>query len=182
MMGFKRGIGLAVAVSALWLAGPAGAQESLDSGKSGAQLFASDCAICHKTPGSIKRPGGQYGLANFLTQHYTASVQSANAIAAYVNAAGGGQAPAGRSATGKRTAKGDDKAKAGDTKPGTPKSGEVKTGKPAGAKTSAPKTAEPKASESKPAEPKPAEPKPAEAKASGPQPAAPIPDKPAKSD
>ena len=44
----SRGIRLAVGVLALVFAGAAGAQENLDQGKSGAQLYASDCAICHK--------------------------------------------------------------------------------------------------------------------------------------
>ena len=45
MTGCNRGIGLAMAVLAL-AAGERrpGAQENLDSGKTGAQLFASDCA------------------------------------------------------------------------------------------------------------------------------------------
>ncbi len=71
MMGFNRGIGLAIAVLALWLAGPAGAVENLDSGKTGAQLFASDCAICHKSAASLGKAGGLFGLSNFLRQHYT---------------------------------------------------------------------------------------------------------------
>jgi hypothetical protein len=149
MMGFNRGIGLALAVLALALAAPAGAQESLDSGKTGAQLFASDCAICHKNAASLAKAGGQFGLANFLLQHYTASRQSAAIIAAYVDSVARAQAPGRRPAATKRTAKGDEKAKAGDNKLGTAKPGDAKSGKPAAAKTSEPKTAEPKTSEPK---------------------------------
>jgi hypothetical protein len=146
MMGFNRGIGLAVAVLAIWLAGPAGAQESLDSGKTGAQLFASDCATCHKNAASLAKAGGLFGLANFLREHYTASRRSAAVIAAYVESVGRAQAPGRRPGAGKRAAKGDEKAKAG--------SGEARSGMPAEARTSEPKASEPKP-EAKANQPKP---------------------------
>ena len=41
---------LVAGVLALCFASSAGAQENLDQGKTGAQLYASDCAICHKSP------------------------------------------------------------------------------------------------------------------------------------
>ena len=164
MMGFNRGIGLAIAVLALWLAGPAGAVENLDSGKTGAQLFALDCAICHKSAASLGKAGGLFGLSNFLRQHYTSSNQSAAVIAAYLESVGKAQAPGRRPGATKRTAKGDEKAKAGEQKPGTAKSGEAKSGKPAEAKTS-----EPKSGEAKPAEPKASEPKPDAAPAAKPE-------------
>jgi len=175
------------------VAAPAGAQESLDSGKTPAQLFASDCAICHKTPQGLAKAGGLLGLDTFLRQHYTASRESAAAIAAYLQAVGRGPpAPVpGRPA--KRNAKGDDKAKAAEKKPETGKSGDGKSGggksgdgksgaaKPADAKSSEPKSSqpkssepspsEPKASEQKPPESKPSEPKAGEGKASEPKPA-----------
>lgn len=150
----------------LVLGAPLRAQENLDFGKSPAQLFASDCAICHKSPqGLAAKGGGMLGLESFLRQHYTASRESAAAIAGYLRAAGNAPAAAGR--TGKRppksgTLKGDDKAKAGDKK-----SGEKK---PEAAKPDEPKPADSKASEPKPAEPK-AEPKPAEAKPADSKPA-----------
>ena len=166
MMGFNRGIGPAMAVLALGLAWPAGAVENLDSGKTGAQLFASDCAICHKNPASLGKAGGLFGLSNFLREHYTASSQSAAAIAAYLESVGKAQGK--RPAATKRTAK-------GDKKPGTAKSDEAKSGKPAEAKTSEPNTSEPKTSEPRPPAAILSEPK---------QDAAPAakPDKPAKSD
>ena len=147
MMGFNRGIGLAIAVLALWLAGPAGAVENLDSGKTGAQLFALDCAICHKSAASLGKAGGLFGLSNFLRQHYTSSNQSAAVIAAYLESVGKAQAPGRRPGATKRTAKGDEKAKAGDKKPDTAKSGE--------ANTSEPKTSEPRPPEAIPSQPKP---------------------------
>lgn len=169
----------------LILGAPLRAQENLDFGKTPAQLFASDCAICHKSPqGLAAKGGGVLGLDNFLREHYTASRESATAIANYLRAAGSGPAAVpGRA--GKRPPKGDDKAKgtekkpetskAGEAKPGEGKSGEAKSGagKPSSAapKAAEPKSAEPKPSEPKAAEPKPSEPKPSEPKAAEPKPA-----------
>ena len=173
-MGLNRGIGLAMAVLALALAAPAGAQENLDSGKSGAQLFASNCALCHKSAQALRKSGGPLGLSGFLREHYTSGRESAAIIATYLESLGTPSAP------GKRTG-----ATKVDEKKGKPKSGETKsvkpdkTDKPPEAKTSGPKTSEPKTSEPK------SEPKPPDAKASEPKPdAAPAakPDKPEKSD
>lgn len=143
---------------------PLRAQENLDLGKTPAQLFASDCAICHKSPqGLAAKGGGILGLESFLRQHYTASRETAAAIASHLRAAG--DAPAAKlGRTGKRPPKGDDKAKRAEKKPDTSKPGEAKSGddKPATPKSSEPGTSEPKAAAPKPAEPKPAGPKPAE--------------------
>src|SRR6185437_3466214 len=84
MMGVNRGTGLAMAILALGLAGPVAAQESLDAGKTGPQLFASDCALCHKSPQSFAKSGGLFGLSGFLKQHYTASQETANVVAKYL--------------------------------------------------------------------------------------------------
>ena len=75
---------VAVGVLALGIAGPALAQENIDAGKTPAQLYAQDCAICHKVPHGLSRAGGLFGLQNFLREHYTASKESAAAIAAYL--------------------------------------------------------------------------------------------------
>ena len=152
---------------------PLRAQENLDFGKTPAQLYASDCAICHKSPqGLAAKGGGLFGLENFLRQHYTASRESAAAISNYLQAVGGGPAAkpgrAGKRPPKAATPKGDDKAKGvekkpdaskpGETKSGETKSGETKTGegKPGAAKPTAPKPAKPKAGEPKAADPKPA--------------------------
>jgi hypothetical protein len=92
------------------------AQDNFDAGKTGAQLYASDCAICHKSAQSLNRNvGGPFGgLDSFLREHYTASREAAGAITAYLNSVGGGPAAADRKpARGKRKA--DDKKK--DVKP-----------------------------------------------------------------
>ncbi|HEX5211049.1 MAG TPA: hypothetical protein VFW22_04885 [Pseudolabrys sp.] len=113
-----------MAVVALMLAAPAAAQENLDSGKTGAQLYAADCALCHKNPQTLNKSGGLFGLSGFLREHYTASKESAASIAAYLQTVGNAPAPAKR--TTKRTPKGDDKAKLDEDKKGKDKSGEAK--------------------------------------------------------
>ena len=110
---------LATAIGTLGLVSGVGAQENLDRGKTPAQLFASDCSICHKSPQGLARAGGLFGLDSFLRTHYTASRESAGAIANYLKSIDTG--PAGRAT--RRTAKGDDKAQPADrkkfaTKPG----------------------------------------------------------------
>lgn len=154
MIGFDRGAGLAAAIVALGLAWPAAAQENLDSGKTGAQLFASDCAICHKSAQGLAKAGGVFGLADYLRAHYTASRQSAATIAAYVESV--------------------DKTRGASKRPPTPVKRTAKTGKPADAKPgeTLPADAKP-AAEAKPAGDKPGEMKPVPAAK---------PDKPEKSD
>jgi hypothetical protein len=143
---------------------PAWAQDgpqNLDAGKSAAQLFASDCAICHKSPQGLARAGGLLGLESFLREHYTASRQSAAALAGYLKAAGDAPAPA--------------RARAKQPPKGEAKTGGGKDKKPAGG-AGAPGNAATKPDEKKPAEAKPAEAKPAEAK---PAEAKPVESKPA---
>jgi hypothetical protein len=111
MKGVRQGIGLAFGILALGFVGPAVAQENLDSGKTPAQLFASDCAICHKTTQGLARSSGVFGLKNFLREHYTASKETAAAIAAYVESTDKGPPPKKRGTSTKRTAKGDAKSK-----------------------------------------------------------------------
>lgn len=183
MTGCNRGIGLAIAALALALTAPAGAQENLDSGKTGAQLFAANCAACHKSPQALSKGGGLFGLSGFLREHYTSSRETAATIATYLESFG--PAPGKRTGATKRSAKGDEKAKAGEKK-AKPKSDEEKsekpgkTAKPVETKTSGPKSSEP-TTEPKSDEAKPKEPKAKDAKSSAAKPAA-KPDKPEKSD
>src|SRR5262249_53405110 len=89
------------------LTGPAASQESLGKGKTPAQLFASDCSPCHKSPqGLAKSGGGLFGLDGFLREHYTASRESAAALANYLKAMEGGPSGPGRAT--KRATKGDE--------------------------------------------------------------------------
>jgi hypothetical protein len=165
-------------VLALFIAGPAAAQEDLDSGKTPAQLYASNCAICHKTPHGLSKAGGPFGLQGFLREHYTASRQAAAAIAAYVDAVDRGAPPVERGP--KRAAKPKDAGKPGDAKASKakaePKSepknepkGEAKGSEPAKPQD---KPAEAKPAEAKPSDAAPAEPKPVEAKVDADKPAA----------
>lgn len=178
MISFNRSIQQAVCIAALVVTLPACAQENLDLGKSPVQLFASDCAICHKSPQGLAKSGGLFGLESFLKQHYTASRETAAAIASYLRAVESGpQAPDKRT---RRTARGSDQpaGKPAAKKPGEAKPAEVM---PAVVKPAETKPAEAAPSEAKPIEAKvdakpevkpeakPAEPKVAEPKASEPK-------------
>jgi mono/diheme cytochrome c family protein len=100
----NRGFVLAAATLTLVGAGQAAAQDNYDRGKSGTQLFASDCAICHKSPQGLIKGGSVSGLESFLREHYTASRQSAGLIAAYLASVdrAGPAAPASRALAAKK--------------------------------------------------------------------------------
>ena len=63
-----------------------------------AEIFANDCAVCHKTHARAGQRQEQPDAFGFLREHYTASRDQAAALAAYVLGAGGNapapQAPA----------------------------------------------------------------------------------------
>ncbi len=118
------GLRLAIAAWALSMTVGAGAQESLDRGKNAAQLFASDCSGCHKSPQGLAKAGGLLGLDSFLREHYTASKETAAAIATYLKSLDTG--PAGPARASRRTSKGDEKAKSDDKKKTGSKPGEIK--------------------------------------------------------
>ncbi len=75
---------LAVGSLALCVACAASAQGDLDQGKTAAQLYAADCATCHKSPQSVSTTKYFFGLESFLREHYTSSRQSAAMLAAYL--------------------------------------------------------------------------------------------------
>jgi mono/diheme cytochrome c family protein len=79
-----RGIRLGLGLLAFAFAGSAAAQGSLDQGKTGAQLYASACATCHKSPPSLSNTRWFFGLESFLREHYTSSRESAAVLAAYL--------------------------------------------------------------------------------------------------
>lgn len=175
-MGLARRLGAAVAVLAICAVAPTAAQENLDQGKTPAQLYASDCAICHKSPYGLTKRLGPYGLDSFLREHYTASRESAAVISAYLRDIGRKPAP-------KRSPR--RKAKASEPKLPPRKPAEAKSSDAKPSETKPPKT---KASESKPSHAKPSESKTKasaekheEAKASSPKPgeAKPVEHKPA---
>lgn len=153
MMFLDRGIRQAVVVLALIGVAPAAAQENLYANKTPAQIFATDCSMCHKQAQSLAKAGGPLGLGieSFLRSHYTASRESAGLMARYIQSL---DAPAAaperkRSNTAAKPKK-PAEAKPGDAKP------EEKKAEPASASKPEAKP------EAKPAEAKPAE-KPAEA-------------------
>lgn len=78
-------------------------QNDYDAGKTPAQLFASDCGICHKSPAGLSKVPGMFGLESFLAEHYTASRESAAILAKYLQSVDTGQpaaAPARRAKSG----------------------------------------------------------------------------------
>jgi hypothetical protein len=137
-------------------------QNDYDAGKTPAQLFASDCGICHKSPvGLVKDPGVLgLGLQSFLRSHYTASSRSATAIAGYLMAVEAARAPSPpgpkRSKTGTKDSTKDsakDSAKGAAGSKADAKSGDKPTRpKPSDAKASEPKGSDAKAPDSKPGE------------------------------
>jgi hypothetical protein len=92
MTGFRHAIVLGIGLFALALAGSARAQD-LSAGKTPAQLFRLNCAMCHKSPRGLAVAGANKGvfsgLESFLAEHYTADPKSAEIIAAYLKSVGG---------------------------------------------------------------------------------------------
>jgi hypothetical protein len=90
--GVFRGVALAIGLLFVLAPAMAQAQTNIDQGKSPAEIFANDCATCHKSARGLANGRGSSGLASFLVEHYTASKDQAAALAAYVMGAGGGEA------------------------------------------------------------------------------------------
>lgn len=88
VIGVLSGVGIAVISP-----GPTRGQVNIDQGKSASELFANDCAACHKSTRGLANGRNSLTLSLFLREHYAASSQQAAALAAYVIGAGG-NAPA----------------------------------------------------------------------------------------
>ena len=58
--------------------------EDLDQGKSGAKLFASNCAHCHSNPRGLAKDRFSFTLSHFLEDHYTSGRASAQALTAFL--------------------------------------------------------------------------------------------------
>jgi mono/diheme cytochrome c family protein len=137
----NRALALAAAALALIFAGPAAAQDNYDQGKTGPQLFASDCGICHESPRGLMKTVSPSGLTSFLSVHYTASGEVAARIAAYLTSVDqGGPAPAPARARTAKKPKGAEASKSGDKSAGSD------------AKASDAKASDAKASGAKPAD------------------------------
>jgi len=74
----------AIGLVALFVPAAAVAQTNLDQGKSASQIFASDCAECHKGARGLAKGRNGVALTDFLREHYTTSREQAAALAAYV--------------------------------------------------------------------------------------------------
>jgi hypothetical protein len=81
---FRRVVWVALGFLAPALASSAGAQGNLDEGKTTAQLYASACATCHKSPQSVAKTKSLFWLESFLREHYTSSRESAAILAGYL--------------------------------------------------------------------------------------------------
>lgn len=79
----------AVALLAALAPAMAHAETNIDAGKTPAQIFASDCAACHKAVRGLANGRGSRALAGFLSEHYTSSQEEAAALAAYILGGGG---------------------------------------------------------------------------------------------
>jgi hypothetical protein len=82
----KVSVGFLTLVAA-FCAAPAVAQD-FSAGKTAAQLFASDCSACHKSPAGLAKGQSASALTSFLREHYTTKPESAAALAAYLAGAG----------------------------------------------------------------------------------------------
>ena len=88
MSAFGRKLGsliiVIMAIIIMALTGGLARAQDLDRGKSGAQLFETNCVACHHGPGGLARGNFGWGLSSFLEQHYTTGSASAQALAAYL--------------------------------------------------------------------------------------------------
>ena len=58
--------------------------EDLEQGKSGAKLFAANCAHCHRSPRGLAKDRVSWTLSRFLQQHYTSGSASAQTLTAFL--------------------------------------------------------------------------------------------------
>jgi hypothetical protein len=138
-IGFVAALGLAV-LAMIPIA--ASAQVNIDQGKSPADIFANDCAACHKSTRGLANGQNSLALSSFLREHYTASKDQANALAAYVLANGGGSGTPQKPVA------------ASEPKSSEPKSSEPKSSEPKGTRSSESRSSEAKPSETKPSDSK----------------------------
>jgi hypothetical protein len=108
-----------VALSSVFGLAQAQAQENLDRGRSAVQIYASNCAECHRNPKAVGKTMSSSALAGYLRVHYTASRESADTLAAYLSSlpADPRAGPARPSSGSKPAAK---PRQAGPAKPGEP--------------------------------------------------------------
>ncbi len=90
-----RGLAATLGLAIVLTPAMACAQVNIDQDKSPAQIYAGDCAACHKSVRGLANGRSAGALASFLSEHYTASAKEAAAVAAYVLASGGAVGRAG---------------------------------------------------------------------------------------
>lgn len=78
LRGLTIGAALLAAITA-----PAAAQD-FDKGKTPAQIFHSDCGVCHQSASALGKSMSEGALAGFLAVHYTENRQIAALIANYL--------------------------------------------------------------------------------------------------
>ncbi len=121
------------------------AQTNIDQGKSPAQIFASDCGVCHKAARGLAGGKNNAALTEFLRQHYTTGREQAASLAAYVLRGGGGDSgatTAGQKPTGER-AKASADAKTDAKADAKPSAEESKPAKPQGRQAAKPESGAP---------------------------------------
>jgi hypothetical protein len=142
--GFAPTIGLLAALAPAM----AHAQTNLDQGKSASQIFATDCAECHKAPRGLANGKNSAALTDFLREHYTTSRDQAAALAAYVLGGRGIEPIGGAQGQAKRPAADHASASAEEPKPARhQKSGRAEEGTSATAKPQRPTEADAKPKE-----------------------------------
>ncbi len=72
------------AAPALALAAGTGLAQDFTAGKTPAQLFASDCSACHRSPDGLGKKYNTGSLTGFLRAHYTTKQETAGSLAKYV--------------------------------------------------------------------------------------------------
>jgi hypothetical protein len=75
---------LALLVIVALLGGTSARAQDLDADKSGARLFASNCASCHHSARGLAKGRFSVTLWYYLKQHYTSSFGSAQALTSYL--------------------------------------------------------------------------------------------------
>ncbi len=123
---FAPAIGLFAALTPGAMPVLAHAQTNIDQGKTPAQIFAQDCAACHKATRGLANGKNSLSLTLFLREHYTTSREQAAALAAYVLGAGGAEPAKPGQKPGQERAKNEDPKNA-EPKNAEPKNAEPKT-------------------------------------------------------
>jgi len=72
------------AVPALALTAGTALAQDFTAGKTPAQLFASDCSACHRSPDGLGKKYNTGSLTGFLRAHYTTKQETAGSLAKYV--------------------------------------------------------------------------------------------------